>query len=1317
MLGMKFRFNQLFITTLILLFSHLSFGQDLNYRWAQHVGGQNLLEGKAVNIDMDGNVISGGTWGDNVDFDPPNNLDTVGSSTYAESIFIVKNDYYGNYLWSFTLESVGSNNYDLDLADIETDQAGNIYIGGSYRANFDLDPSPTNIVMTTKTGNTDAFLAKYSSDGEYLWSVLLKSSSGGGVNLLKDIEIDHLNNVFITGSFEHYVDFDPSSAIQSVNGSSNSIFVSKYSSSGGFLDMHYFYSPGAGDSYPTDMAVDSIGSVYVTGALNSYSFYLNGFTYPNGSKLVTKGFGDIFLIKLDFNLDVNWAHGIGSSNSDKPYAMEIDDSANVYITGGFSAAMDMDPSVTGVLTLSKLTTSNFGIFIAKYDSAGAIKWAKEFGGKSNTGKTIDLDAENNVYVSLILNGTSYLNPGVNNLSVSAPISGLTIIKLNPQGIAIGSTVLEGVSFPNLQASIDVDNFGNVAFTGRFSGQDDLDPSTGTANFSASHHFDAITGMYAHCDIIVDSVMSSYNYSVCIGDTLSLFVDSTSVSNVVWSNNNTGFNSGYFAEDVGYVLVGSECVYYFYIDQIENIFDTTVSACDSFTWSINNQTYYQSGTYIDTISSINACDSVFILHLQLNASDSTQFNITNCFNYYWSQNGLTYYSSGIYKDTVLNQIGCDSILTLDLTINFATTGTEVITACDSYQWINGVTYYSSNSAAMDTLTNSLGCDSIVTLDLTINFATAETDVIMACDFYQWINGVTYYSSNNTAMDTLTNSLGCDSIVTLDLTINFATTATDVISACDSYQWINGVTYYSSNNTAMDTLTNSLGCDSIVTLDLTINFATAGTDVITACDSLGWINGVMYYSSNNTAKDTLVNALGCDSIVTLDLTINFSTAETDVITACDSYQWINGATYYSSNNTAMDTLTNSLGCDSIVTLDLTINYTTTATDVIATCDSLTWIDGVTYFSNNNTAMDTLTTVSGCDSVLTLNLTINTIDSTVIQSMDTLTALKIGASYQWMDCNTNTLISGAVSQQFVPTVTGSYRVEITEGACVDTSACMQVFICDIEAAYTFTNNGLGDIDFTDISLGTYTQVYWSFGDGNTSTIANPSHVYHANGNYVVVLTLNDSIASTGCLSYFMDTISVTGISSPVICQAGFSVYYDSVNASVNVVHSSVGTNLSYLWDFGDGSTSTLQFPVHSYLTNGPFNLCLSIDNGNGCTDTYCDSVSNTGVWFRASGFDLNVEGAEPVGVVNINLSNNINIYPNPVHDQVNIEIANWPTNGVEIVVRDITGKQIYTREVAPVSNKETIQINTSKWAKGTYFIEVRNNLSKVIEKIVIQ
>jgi hypothetical protein len=206
----------------------------------------------------------------------------------------------------------------------------------------------------------------------------------------------------------------------------------------------------------------------------------------------------------------------------------------------------------------------------------------------------------------------------------------------------------------------------------------------------------------------------------------------------------------------------------------------------------------------------------------------------------------------------------------LTINNSTASTEDVTVCNSYTWINGVTYNQSG-VYTDTLTNAAGCDSIVTLNLTVNTTYHTVDTVEACGSYTWIDGVTYTESNNIATYTLTSAAGCDSIVTLNLTINHSTTATDLVIACESYTWIDGITYTESTNTATYTLTNAAGCDSVVTLNLTINHSTTGVDVITACESYTWIDGITYTESTNTATYTLTNAAGCDSIVTLDLTI--------------------------------------------------------------------------------------------------------------------------------------------------------------------------------------------------------------------------------------------------------------------------------------------------------------------------------------------------------------------------------------------------------------------------------------------------------------
>lgn len=262
----------------------------------------------------------------------------------------------------------------------------------------------------------------------------------------------------------------------------------------------------------------------------------------------------------------------------------------------------------------------------------------------------------------------------------------------------------------------------------------------------------------------------------------------------------------------------------------------------------------------------------------------------------------------------------------------------------------------------------------------------------------------------------------------------------VSPSNNYTWTTSGTY-------TDTLTNVEGCDSIIAVNLTINNSNTGTDVITSCDSYTWIDGNTYTASNSTATDTLTNVAGCDSVVTLNLTIIYSTTATINPTACDSYTVPSGDETYNVTGTYLDTIPNATSCDSVLTINLTVNNSTTGTDVQTACDSYTWIDGITYTASNNTATDTLTNAAGCDSVVTLNLTLNAVDTSVTVSTDSLTANATSATYQWLDCNSNfATISGAINQVYTPSVSGSYAVVVIQNNCTDTSNCHNIIITGI-------------------------------------------------------------------------------------------------------------------------------------------------------------------------------------------------------------------------------------------------------------------------------
>ena len=466
-----------------------------------------------------------------------------------------------------------------------------------------------------------------------------------------------------------------------------------------------------------------------------------------------------------------------------------------------------------------------------------------------------------------------------------------------------------------------------------------------------------------------------------------------------------------------------------------------TACDSYTWAQSNRTYTSSGIYIDTTTNAAGCDSIVTLALTITNSSNSSSNNTVCDSYTWMQNNVTYTLSGVYTDTVTNAVGCDSIITLNLTVNKSSNSSSNDTVCDNYTWPQNKVTYTSSGVYTDTVTNVIGCDSIITLNLTVNSSNNSSISDTACDSYTWAQNNRTYTSSGTYIDTTTNAAGCDSIVTLALTITNSSNSSSNNTVCDSYTWMQNNVTYTLSGVYTDTVTNAVGCDSIITLNLTVNSSNKSSISNTACDSYTWPQNSVTYTSNGTYIDTTTNSAGCDSIVTLALTIKNSSNSSTSDTACASYTWgLNNITYTVSG-AYTDTLTNTVGCDSIITLNLTINNSSSTSDAIA-CVSYTWAqNNITYVTSGAYA-DTMPNAVGCDSVITLNLSIINLDLTVSESNDSLVSNDLTAnSYQWIICgNSIEIIDGAESASYQPISTGYYAVIVTDSICSDTSECKE-------------------------------------------------------------------------------------------------------------------------------------------------------------------------------------------------------------------------------------------------------------------------------------
>ena len=408
---------------------------------------------------------------------------------------------------------------------------------------------------------------------------------------------------------------------------------------------------------------------------------------------------------------------------------------------------------------------------------------------------------------------------------------------------------------------------------------------------------------------------------------------------------------------------------------ETIEEATICSGETYTWQADGKEYAESGTYSVTLQDINGCDSVVILHLTVNPIATTEETIVACDIYEW--NGQTYTQSGDYTYTTVAANGCDSIVTLHLTINNSEIGaTEYVTICygETYTW-NGQTYSTEGEYSI-TLSNTLGCDSVATLQLTIMpeaTTTTETVVIGSDELpYTW-RGNTYSATGRYTVVEQYTTIACDSAIhLLDLTVlstgNYDEQSVTICETEAPYMWY-GESYTATGKYTYTEKYVGTDIDSIQhILNLTVNPTVYTEETMVACDSYTW-NGETYTQSGKYVYTTTA-ANGCDSIATLHLTLNQSEHVEFSMTACDSYEW-HGMTYTISGDYTYNTTTDQ-GCERVEVLHLTINKSEHVEFSMTACNAYEW-HGLTYTQSGDYTYTT-TTAAGCERVEVLHLTIN-------------------------------------------------------------------------------------------------------------------------------------------------------------------------------------------------------------------------------------------------------------------------------------------------------------------------------------------------------
>ena len=476
---------------------------------------------------------------------------------------------------------------------------------------------------------------------------------------------------------------------------------------------------------------------------------------------------------------------------------------------------------------------------------------------------------------------------------------------------------------------------------------------------------------------------------------------------------------------------------------------TICQGDSIT--VGTIIHNSTGVYTDTLANIHGCDSIVITDLTVNPTQLINLNPTICQGDSITVGTIVHNSTGVYTDTLANIHGCDSIVITDLTVNPTQLINQNLTICQGESILIGTIIHNSTGIYTDTLANLYNCDSIVITDLTVNPTHLINQNLTICQGESISVGMIVHNSTGIYTDTLMNIYGCDSIMITDLTVNPTHLINQNSTICQGESILVGTIIHDSTGIYTDTLVNIYNCDSIIITDLTVNPTQITVIDTIICGNETFVAAGISHNTIGNYTYILQTWQGCDSMVTLNLTVNPTHLINQNFIICQGESILVGTIIHDSTGIYTDTLVNIYGCDSIVITDLNINPTqvTNLTDTICHGETLDFNGQIV--DTSGTYQVTLQTWQGCDSIVNLDLTVQpsiTILNTIIIDGTSIPLGSIDITPSGDTLTQQYLWSNGVTTQDVSSLgTGFYGLTIT-----DNIGCQDTFSFEIGVVNTF-------------------------------------------------------------------------------------------------------------------------------------------------------------------------------------------------------------------------------------------------------------------------
>ena len=361
----------------------------------------------------------------------------------------------------------------------------------------------------------------------------------------------------------------------------------------------------------------------------------------------------------------------------------------------------------------------------------------------------------------------------------------------------------------------------------------------------------------------------------------------------------------------------------------NFVNATICNGESIFLEGTNQT--TAGLYTDAFTAANGCDSTIYTTVTVIEPVAFAQTFTICQGSSVTVGSNTYNTSGIYTDLLTAANGCDSTVTTTLFVESVLTSNYSMTICDGDSYVFEGSTLTASGTYNAILTALGGCDSIVTLFLTVRPPNGSMINASICQGQSYSFGAVTYGTSGTYTNVLSDVNGCDSTVTLNLTVNPALSGSTAATICSGQSYIFGTQILTSTGTYTEPFTTVTGCDSVVTLYLTVLPALNSSQSATICQGQSYNFGTQSLTTSGTYTENVQTASGCDSTAILYL---FVTEPTEFYTdsiICQGSSMIFGTQTLSVSGVYTEQFTTSSGCDSIVYLELSVADCTAAFEI--------------------------------------------------------------------------------------------------------------------------------------------------------------------------------------------------------------------------------------------------------------------------------------------------------------------------------------------------------------------------------------------------